>query len=419
MSARVFISYSKQDPRPTQELASLLETEGYTVWWDTNLTSGEVFREVIDRELDAADAVIVIWTQQSIASRWVIAEADHADRHGKLIPVRTSDVEPWRIPKPYNTYQTNLIDDRKAIRDAIRRIAGARPASQARSQRDTAEPVRQREEPRTEETRVQLRVGASTSSQVRWMTPGAGRSETFRDLAEGPEMVVVPPGEFLMGSDDHPDEQPRHKVAVRQPFAVGRCAVTFDEWDAAVAAVGVAHNPTDSGWGRGRRPVINVSWHDAKAYVGWLSKVTDKTYRLPTEAEWEYAARAGSAGPFWWGASISTDQANYDGTSSLAEGQSKGAYRQKTLPVDSFEPNPWGLYQVYGNVWEWCEDNWHASYQGRPPSKAVWEGGVVSLRLQRGGCWVNNPRLLGSSRRDRNRPDLRSNFFGFRVVRLL
>jgi formylglycine-generating enzyme required for sulfatase activity len=360
---------------------------------------------VIDRELDAADAVIVVWTQQSIASRWVIAEADHADRHRKLVPVRSSDLEPWQIPKPYNTYQTNLIDDRKAIRDAIRRIAGLRPAAEERSRQD--------------DTPVQLRVGAGASDQVHSMMPGGGKSEWFKDIAEGPEMVVVPQGEFLMGSDDNPDEQPKHKVPVRQPFAVGRYAVTFDEWDAAVAAGGVAHDPADSGWGRGTRPVINVSWQDAKAYVAWLSKVADKTYRLPTEAEWEYVARAGSAGPFWWGAAISTDRANYDGTSRLTEGQSKGEFRQKTLPVESFEPNPWGLYQVYGNVWEWCEDNWHASYQGRPPSKAVWEGGFPSLRVLRGGCWVNNPHLLGSSRRERNPSDLRSNFFGFRVVRLL
>jgi TIR domain len=103
MAGRVFISYSKQRPQPTRDLASFLEEEGFTVWWDTDLTAGEVFREVIDRELDAADAVIVIWTLQSVTSKWVIAEAEHADRDCKLIPVRTSDVEPGRIPKPHST----------------------------------------------------------------------------------------------------------------------------------------------------------------------------------------------------------------------------------------------------------------------------------------------------------------------------
>ena len=115
MPGRIFISYSKADPEPTRALADFLTAQGYSVWWDTNLTSGEVFREVIDRELAAADAVIVIWTAHSVASNWVIAEADDAARRGKLITVRTKDLEPWRIPKPYNTYHTDIVDGGHAV----------------------------------------------------------------------------------------------------------------------------------------------------------------------------------------------------------------------------------------------------------------------------------------------------------------
>ncbi len=127
MPGRIFISYSKAEPKPAQELAEFLTAQGYTVWWDTNLTLGEVFREVIDRELAAADAVIVIWTAHSVASNWVISEADDAARRNKLITVRTKDLEPWRIPKPYNTYQADLVDNRAAVLAAVRRVAGEPP----------------------------------------------------------------------------------------------------------------------------------------------------------------------------------------------------------------------------------------------------------------------------------------------------
>jgi hypothetical protein len=127
MPGRIFIGYSKADPEPTRELADFLTSQGYSVWWDTNLTSGEVFREVIDRELAAADAVIVIWTAHSVASNWVIAEADDAARRNKLITVRTKDLEPWRIPKPYNTYHADVVDNRDAVLAAVRRVAGEAP----------------------------------------------------------------------------------------------------------------------------------------------------------------------------------------------------------------------------------------------------------------------------------------------------
>jgi hypothetical protein len=125
VAGKIFISYSKNDPQPTRDVADFLKSKGYSVWWDTNLTAGEIFRDVIDRELDAADAVIVIWTPHSVASNWVLAEADHANRAKKLITLRTKDLDAWRIPKPYSTYHTDLFDNREAILAAVRRIIPA------------------------------------------------------------------------------------------------------------------------------------------------------------------------------------------------------------------------------------------------------------------------------------------------------
>ena len=199
-----------------------------------------------------------------------------------------------------------------------------------------------------------LGVYPQTADKERALKP----KDVFKECDACPQMVVVPPGRFMMGSpeteESHLDpEEPQHLVTFAQPFAVGAFAVTFDEWDACVADGGCdGYRPSDQGWGRGRRPVINVSWHDAKAYVEWLSRKTGRTYRLLSEAEREYAARAGTATPFWWGSSISTEQANYDGNVVYGGGPN-GEYRQRTLSVESFQPNPCGLYQVHGNVLEW------------------------------------------------------------------
>ena len=161
-----------------------------------------------------------------------------------------------------------------------------------------------------------------------------------------------------------------------------------------------------------------MSWEDAKAYVSWLAQKTGKAYRLLSEAEWEYVARAGTATAFWWGDSISTRQANYDGNHTFRGGP-KGEYRQQTVPVGSFEPNPWGLYQVHGNVWEWCVDNWHADYKGAPQDGSVWQGGDVSLRVLRGGSWFSFPLVLRSAVRYGVPPVYRVSYVGFRLARTL
>ena len=193
-------------------------------------------------------------------------------------------------------------------------------------------------------------------------------------------------------ADSYDDERPRHRVNL-ESFAIGKYEVTFDEWDACVAAGGCEHRPEDQGWGRGSRPVINVSWEDAKQYVGWLSRETGETYRLPSEAEWEYAARAfptskGSNAPAYaFGNTITQEQANFGGNVG------------RTAEVGSYPANAWDLYDMHGNVWEWVEDSWHANYDGAPTDGRAWVAGNKSARVLRGGSWSDGPRILRSANR--------------------
>ena len=227
---------------------------------------------------------------------------------------------------------------------------------------------------------------------------------------------MIPAGSFMMGSPPDEegrsnDEGPQRQVAFARPFAIGRYTVTFAEWDACVAAGGCnGYRPADQGWGRGRQPVINVSWEDAQAFVAWLAEKTGEPYRLPTEAEWEYAARAGTTTPFWTGATISTAQANYDGNYTYGAGK-KGTYREKTVAVDdlAFPANPIGLYHVHGNVWEWVQDCYRDSYDNAPLDGSIAvETSDSPERVLRGGSWYTSPRILRSANRGRRAPDNRN-----------
>jgi formylglycine-generating enzyme required for sulfatase activity len=163
---------------------------------------------------------------------------------------------------------------------------------------------------------------------------------------------------------------------------------------------------------------VCVNWNDAKAYVAWLTTSTGKRYRLLAEAEREYITRAGSTTPFWWGTTISTDQANYNGNVTYGGGV-KGERRKMPLPVDSFLPNPWGLYNVHGNVWDWTEDCWNSANAGNPGDGSARATGDCSLRVLRGASWNNYPHTLRSARREKEPANVRDNRAGFRVARTL
>ncbi len=229
----------------------------------------------------------------------------------------------------------------------------------------------------------------------------------------------------------------RVRVSIAKPFAVGAFAVTRGEYAAFVAATG--HTPdggcyiwtgttweehADRSWRSvnfpqdDRHPALCINLADARAYVAWLSQRTGKAYRLLSEAEREYVARAGTATPFWWGSSISTDEANYDGRTAYAH-SGKGEWRQRTVPVDSFRPNPWGLYGVHGNVWDWTEDCWNEANAGNPGDGSPQRTGDCTWRVVRGGAWNYPPRDLRAAHRYWNLPDNRSTVQGLRVARTL
>ena len=248
--------------------------------------------------------------------------------------------------------------------------------------------------------------------------------DSFKECDNCPEMVVVPIGSFIMGSPETEigrgrNEGPQHKVTFVYRFAVGRFSVTFDEWDACVTDGGCnGYSPPDQGWGRGRRPVINVSRNDIKAYLAWLSHKTAMSYRLPSEAEREYVTRAGTTTPFWWGSSISTSQANYKGTEIYGDDGVRGEFRNQSLPVDSFAPNPWGFYQVHGNVSEWTDDCWHDNYIDAPSDGSAWTAPNCNQHVRRGGSIGSPPSALRSASRFFSPPTVEP-FLGFRVVRVL
>ncbi|MDZ7621120.1 MAG: formylglycine-generating enzyme family protein [Candidatus Competibacteraceae bacterium] len=208
-------------------------------------------------------------------------------------------------------------------------------------------------------------------------------------------MISLPGGAFIMGSPDSEperssDEGPQRTVRIR-PFAIGKTEVTFADYDVFAEATG-RNKPNDFGWGRGQQPVVGVSWSDAVAYAEWLSAQTGQRYRLPTEAEWEYAARAGTDTPFWTGGCIHTDQANYYGQYDYNNcGAKTGVYRARTVAAGSLPANAWGLHETAGNAWEWVQDCWHDSYQGAPTDGGAWEEPGCARRVVRGGGWNNYP----------------------------
>ena len=240
----------------------------------------------------------------------------------------------------------------------------------------------------------------------------------FRDCEGCPEMVVVPAGSYKMGSPSSEaerggDEGPVHRVTIPEPFAVGVYEVTFDEWEACVRGGGCGgYRPDDEGWGRGNRPVINVSWEDAQGYVRWLRGKTGAGYRLLSEAEWEYVARAGSRTRYHWGNSIGRKRANCARCGSRWD-------NKRTAPVGSFPANGFGLHDVHGNVYERVEDCWNDSYVGAPSDGSAWESGNCSRRVLRGGSWDYAPGYLRSANREGNAIGSRYRVAGFRVVRTL
>lgn len=301
-----------------------------------------------------------------------------------------------------------------------------------------------------------LQLGAPVCPAAPDTAVPPAKGVTFRDCPNCPEMVVIPAGKYLMGSSPQDTERdlaavgffesfmakgkmasehPQHLVQIKQPFAIGKYPVTRGQFARFVQESGYItmgcrffdnhqyRNHPDGGWQdpgffqTDRDPVVCVSWLDAQAYVAWLNRALRATgssgsYRLPTEAEWEYAARAGQQSSRWWGDTIGSNNADCDGCGSAWD-------KKSTAPVGSFVPNQFGLYDVLGNVSEWAEDCWNGSYDGAPFDATAWKSGDCHRRVVRGGDWASSPWTLRSAERTAFDLNARDNFIGFRVMKTL
>ena len=261
---------------------------------------------------------------------------------------------------------------------------------------------------------TKVRPYVLNAAAERALKPGDAFTEC---AAECPQMIVVPAGQFLMGSPlDEPGhnaaEEPRHLVTIARPFAVGKFELTFAEWDVCAKYGECDPNISDSGRGRGKQPVINVDWDDAQRYVAWLSWMTGKTYRLLSEAEWEYAARGGTQTEFAWGNELGENNANCKGCGSAWDGK-------QAAPVGSFASNRFGIYDMEGNVWEQVEDCVHPNYHGAPDDGSAWRAANCKTHVMRGGSWLGPAPAIRNANRVRNAAPTKGTATGFRVARTL
>ncbi|MGZ8289382.1 MAG: SUMF1/EgtB/PvdO family nonheme iron enzyme [Telluria sp.] len=341
---------------------------------------------------------------------------------------------------------------RRIRREALRQQLRERRAQETEKTRHAQEDEQRRAQQakaaaayRAEQQRARAEVAARTAAELRARADAAAAPDAadgvLRDAfldgsGLGPQLVVVPAGRFLMGSPEHERqkaieagaqpgwlerETPQHWVGIGQQFALGRFPVTVGEWRRFAVATGWRpHNEaaTTPGFRQNDdHPVVGVTWGDACSYASWLAEQTGQQYRLPSEAEWEHACRAGTKSAFAFGDAIDTGMANYDGNYSYG-GSPKGVFRQGTTPVGSFAPNGWGLYDMHGNVWEWVQDVVHDNYEGAPADGTPWEaGGEQGRRVLRGGSWMYSPRYLRSALRNGFSAVLSNDIVGFRVAR--
>ncbi len=475
----IFISYSRDDREIVSQMAASLAREGFNVWWDTEIPPGSTFSQVIDERLNEADCVLVVWSRSSVQSNWVQEEADDGLQNGRLIPVM---IDPIELPRGFKRVQTadltgwsgsGSAPEWRRVVGEIRRLVeqpgkgatSAKRASKARvggkkkrnargassGQEKQASSAQQQPSPKKKSgaglTIAAVLIAAlfgggyyafgtdhghqTVSSTLAGEPPRLGRSAApkagavIQDCDDCPELVVVAPGKFALGAKDgepssEAAEKPQIKAEIAYPFAIGRYEVTFDEWAACVAGGGCnGYEPSDQGWGGEKRPVINVTFEQATAYLSWISEKTGRRYRLPSEAEWEYAARAGAETPFSFGESISTRQANFNGQYPYAGAQKERSVG-KTLPVGSFSPNGFGIFDAHGNVWEMASDCWIDGHKSNPADgSSAGKGGGCAKHVLKGGAWNGGAWRTRSAHR--KPAGIRQSDFdtGFRVVREL
>jgi len=438
-------------------LAAALKTKGWTVFFDRTIPPGKTWRQFIGKEINECRCMVVAWSTHSVKSHWVCEEADDGLKREILVPILLDQVTQ---PLGFGSIQVaNLVgwkgntesSNYLALCNALTERIGQGKLSAA-SGADKAS--RKPKIPWSKLFTVKvdkITVIAAIFAILLWFlipvlfsqkeiaiinqAPSVGYDIIFNQLRikqpeikasntnvnifnqflnQEPEILKIPGGSFQMGSNDgYDDEKPVHKVIMKS-FAIGRYEVTFDEYEQFAEALGKP-KPDDNGWGRGHRPAINVSWEDAEAYAHWLSSQTGKKFRLPTEAEWEYAARSGTVTDYYWlNQGQAKDFAWFKNFAWFAENS-----EDKTHPVGQKERNAFGLYDMSGNVWEWVEDCWHENYDQAPDDGSVWQEqnkGDCSLRVLRGGSWLDGSGWMRSAYRLGYAPAYRSNFIGFRLA---
>ncbi|WP_375328754.1 SUMF1/EgtB/PvdO family nonheme iron enzyme [Microcystis sp. BLCC-F210] len=453
---QIFLAHASEDKPAVLALYNRLKQAGYKPWLDEeDLIPGQIWRDEIPKAIKASQIFLACLSAKSAKQGYIQRELRIAlDTLGQMLP-GTIFFIPMRLE------ECEIPDLRSAevglnLRDIHRldywKENGFEQLERAITYQFKLEPEELKQPVIVPEELKQPVIVPEEPKQllsvfnfeiVRVNAKGeeikkeSKQSQYFReDLGNGItlEMVAIPGGTFLMGSpqdekDSFGDERPQHEVNV-PPFFIGKYPITQAQWRAIASRTDLKVDPSASlrvnldlnpayfkdRHDSDRRPVEQVSWYDAIEFCARLSKLTGGEYRLPSEAEWEYACRAGTTTPFYFGETIMGELANYNASNTYAE-EAKGEYREETTPVGQFPPNAFGLYDMHGNVWEWCADTWHDNYDGAPRDGSVWtENGDDNRSPLRGGSWFNYPALCRSACRyyDSRRDDYY--YFGFRVV---
>jgi formylglycine-generating enzyme required for sulfatase activity len=409
-TGKFFFSYARADSEFVLKLAEDLRSNGINLWLDRlDIPGGVRWDDAVEEALHASPCLLVVLSPASVTSDNVKDEISFGLENRKtIVPVLYKD-----CAVPFRLRRLQYIDFRVGYDDGFKRLVQTlKPLDQPSTQQPvTSVPASEKKETEGVSPIPERALQEAASK----LNPGTVFRDTLKDGSQGPEMVVIPSGTFKMGNiqgkgrDDN--EKPVHTVSIAKPFVIGRYETTFEDYDRFAWATS-RPIPNDEGWGRGRQPAINVSWNDAVEYAMWLSEQTGKRYRLPTEAEWEYAARAGTETEYWWGTKMRSGMANCRG------GDSRWGEKQ-TSPVGSFQPNPFSLYDTAGNVWEWVEDCWHENYKGAPTDGSAWleaNVGDYGERVMRDGSWSNTPEFLRASFRSGVNAGYRSVSIGFRLA---
>jgi len=397
----VFLCHNSEDKPQVIEIAEQLKLCGLKPWLDKwELRPGHSWQDVLEENIEQINAAAVFVGKNGLGP-WQRREINaflrkFVNRECPVIPILLPDA-PKEPKLPTFLEEIMWVDFRTSDPEPMSQLIWG----------ITGEKIDQR-------TNIKAQINPVAPTVITEILPKGILLE----------MVKIPAGSFLMGTEEaevirlckeyetdlFKCEMPQHRVNL-QEFYLGKYPVTQEQYQAIMGT-----NPSyfkDNP----KNPVENVSWNDAQAFCQKLNDKTKKNYRLPSEAEWEYACRAGTTTSFYFGETISTDQANYDGNYTFGKGK-KGVYREKTTPVGSFPANKFGLYDLHGNVWEWCEDIWHENYENVPKDGSSWNDNHSQspLRLLRGGSWGNNPKVCRSANRDGGNADDCYDYVGFRLA---